>query len=378
MAYSKPSIIQSVSIPNVMTSTDNFLFQAINGSGKTGAYGVPSIMKVDKDVKKIQIIILANTRELIRQIYSVLKQFAAHTEVTLVVGESGADISTAQILITVPGYLKKRLADVRGKNKMDLTALKMIVYDEADELFSQKDNHECFTDILEHLKKIGVKPQHCMYSATFNDDVLKQASRFVGSFVPFTIKKEALKLKGVKNYRICLKEEAKNDFVAELHVKLGRIMSMIFVNFKTTAQKLQAKLKDRDIESHILIGGIEAKERDDIIDGFRKMNFNCLISTNVLARGIDVPEVDLVLNYDVPLTKECGFYHPDYANFMHRVGRTGRFGTDGLALTMTSNETEEEVVDRIAKFYEIEILPLKSFEELITVVTQMRGSLLDK
>jgi len=217
-----------------------------------------------------------------------------------------------------------------------------------------------------------------MYSATFNDDVLKQASRFVGSFVPFTIKKEALKLKGVKNYRICLKEEAKNDFVAELHVKLGRIMSMIFVNFKTTAQKLQAKLKDRDIESHILIGGIEAKERDDIIDGFRKMNFNCLISTNVLARGIDVPEVDLVLNYDVPLTKECGFYHPDYANFMHRVGRTGRFGTDGLALTMTSNETEEEVVDRIAKFYEIEILPLKSFEELITVVTQMRGSLLDK
>lgn len=124
--------------------------------------------------------------------------------------------------------------------------------------------------------------------------------------------------------------------MSELHEKLDKVMSMIFVNKKETATKLQARLKSvSNITSHVLIGGIEAKDRDKIIDGFRKQEFNCLISTNVLARGIDVPEVDLVLNYDVPLTKECGFYHPDFANFMHRVGRTGRFGTDGLALTMT-------------------------------------------
>ena len=98
----------------------------------------------------------------------------------------------------------------------------------------------------------------------------------------------------------------------------------------------------------------------------------------MLARGIDVPEVDLVLNYDVPFVKECGFYHPDYANFMHRVGRTGRFGTDGLALSMTSNETEEEAVDLIAKHYEIEIQPLKSFEDLKTIMVEMRGSLFNQ
>lgn len=124
-----------------------------------------------------------------------------------------------------------------------------------------------------------------------------------------------------------------------------------------------------------MIGGTENAERDKIIDGFRKQDFNCLISTNVLARGIDVPEVDLVLNYDMPFTKECGFYHPDYANFMHRVGRTGRFGTDGLALSMTSNETEQEAVDLIAKHYEIEILPLKSFDDLVKIIQEMRGSL---
>jgi translation initiation factor 4A len=89
MAYKKPSIIQSVSIPNVMTKPDtNFLFQAINGSGKTGAYGVPSLMKVDKTINKTQVIILANTRELIRQIYSVLETFGTHIGVSLVIGES--------------------------------------------------------------------------------------------------------------------------------------------------------------------------------------------------------------------------------------------------------------------------------------------------
>lgn len=90
---------------------------------------------------------------------------------TLVVGESKAEnIETSQILITVPGYLKNKLID--RKRMLDLSALKMIVYDEADELFIQKDNHECFLKLQEHLKKIGKVPQHCMYSATFNEDVL--------------------------------------------------------------------------------------------------------------------------------------------------------------------------------------------------------------
>ena len=88
------------------------------------------------------------------------------------------------------------------------------------------------------------------------------------------------------------------------------------------------------LKAKILIGGLENNERDKIIDDFRQNVFTTLISTNVLARGIDVPEVDLVINYDVPMINDKGFYNPDYANFMHRVGRTGRFGTDGLSLTL--------------------------------------------
>ena len=109
------------------------------------------------------------------------------------------------------------------------------------------------------------------------------------------------------------------------------------------------------IKAKILIGGLENNERDKIIDDFRQNVFTTLISTNVLARGIDVPEVDLVINYDVPMINDKGFYNPDYANFMHRVGRTGRFGTDGLSLTLMVTEIDEELVGLIAAHYEIEI-----------------------
>lgn len=197
-----------------------------------------------------------------------------------------------------------------------------------------------------------------MYSATYNDDVIQLASHFVGSFTPFTIKKESLKLKGVKNYRIHLNENEKLEFMAKLHVEMDKAMTMVFVNKKENATMLQKKLATRDVLSNILIGGIENKDRDRIIDEFRIQGFNCLISTNVLARGIDVPEVDLVINYDVPMLMEHGFKNPDYANFMHRVGRTGRFGTDGVSLTIETEETDEELVDLIAKFYEIEITKL--------------------
>ena len=134
------------------------------------------------------------------------------------------------------------------------------------------------------------------------------------------------------------------------------------------------------MKCNILIGGIENKDRDQIIDDFRKLLIKCLISTNVLARGIDVPEVDLVINYDVPMVMECGFKHPDYANFMHRVGRTGRFGTDGLSLTMIceTDEHEEEFVDLIEKHYDIEITTLKKFEDLQKIFEEMREQAKDQ
>lgn len=112
---------------------------------------------------------------------------------------------------------------------------------------------------------------------------------------------------------------------------------------------------------------MENKDRDKVIDEFRNDVFPTLISTNVLARGIDVPQVDLIINFDIPIISSFGFKDPDFANYLHRVGRTGRFGTDGLAVTFYVDDVdkvEENFIDQIEKHYAIEIKEISSFEEL--------------
>lgn len=110
-----------------------------------------------------------------------------------------------------------------------------------------------------------------------------------------------------------------------------------------------------------------------MIDQFRMNAFTTLISTNVLARGIDVPEVDIVINFDVPIVMKQGWKDPDYANFMHRVGRTGRFGTDGIAVSLMCDEDEEEFMRLIGNHYDIQIEELKNFDQLVEALKKMRG-----
>ena len=140
--------------------------------------------------------------------------------------------------MTVPGFLKQKLVDSRKAN-LDLTALKLVVYDEADELFIQESNLVCFQALQKYLKQHNVTPQHCLFSATFNDDVITSAKHLIGDYKAFPIKKEALKLKGVKQYKMLLPAKDKTDFIANLHSKLDRAMTMVFVNRKDTATTLQ-------------------------------------------------------------------------------------------------------------------------------------------
>ena len=122
------------------------------------------------------------------------------------------------------------------------------------------------------------------------------------------------------------------------------------------------------------MSGMDQNKRDEIMESFRAEEFNVLISTNVLARGIDVPQVDIVVNFDVPIILDAGWKEPDYANYMHRVGRSGRFGTDGLSITFVTkgNEDEPIFVDKIAKEYKIDITELKNFDDFKRIYEKMR------
>ena len=159
------------------------------------------------------------------------------------------------------------------------------------------------------------------------------------------------------------------------------VYTMIFVNKKDTAEVLQQNLKKRGYSVAMLIGTMDPKDRDDAIDQFRRGQYNVLISTNVLARGIDVAEVDLVINFDIPTTYFHGFRDPDFATYLHRVGRTGRFGTDGLALTLydyKEDPVEEDFMKQIEKYYQIEIKELKDIDELKKVYNEMRAVIEEK
>lgn len=131
-------------------------------------------------------------------------------------------------------------------------------------------------------------------------------------------------------------------------------------------------LQDDGTKAEILIGGMDQKKRDEIIDDFRRDSISTLICTNVLARGIDVPAVDLVINFEVPYISTYGWMEPDYANYQHRVGRTGRFGTDGLAVTLAHDENQDDMVEKIQKEYDIEIAPIKDVGELKAIYDSMR------
>ena len=136
------------------------------------------------------------------------------------------------------------------------------------------------------------------------------------------------------------------QFLVKFYSNIGESQAMIFVNHKETAEKIIKQLSKLGLVGKALIGKMDNSERDKVIDDFRKGYYSVLVATNVLARGIDVAAVDIVINFDPAMESKFNFWEPDYANYLHRTGRTGRFGTDGMAITFYDGEVEESIVKK--------------------------------
>ena len=187
LAYQKPSLIQSFAIPHILKDqSTNFVFQSLNGSGKTGSFIVPSLMRVDTKIAKIQVLILANTRELIRQIQQVGSIIGQYTEVKIEFGDSSTKLEGCHILVTTPGFLKSQL-NLRKGPSLNLDSLKMVVFDEADELLLQTANHEIFKQLKQKLREFNIDPQFVLFSATYKEDIIENARTYVGSFKLFLL-----------------------------------------------------------------------------------------------------------------------------------------------------------------------------------------------
>lgn len=191
-----------------------------------------------------------------------------------------------------------------------------------------------------------------MFSATFPEVVTKKIDKLVKEASTISLAKEKLKLDHIKQFVLQCPSKKKADSVAEIYDTLVATQSIIFVNTRNFVVPLRNILAEKDCKASVMFGDMDNDERDEMMDRFRKGSVRTFITTNLLARGIDVPEIDIVINYDVPVTKKKnGQNKGDAETYLHRIGRAGRFGTQAVALTLLDREEDQKYFDEIVDHF---------------------------
>ncbi|EPZ32910.1 ATP-dependent RNA helicase-like protein dbp5 [Rozella allomycis CSF55] len=329
MKFVKPSKVQE-------KAPQNMVAQSQSGTGKTAAFTLTMLSRVDPSLPQTQAICLAPARELALQIMDVVKQMGQFTQCTYafaVKEDTGVnrEAVNAHIVIGTPGTI----IDMVRKRLLDVSNVKIFVLDEADVM----------------LDKQGMGDQSIRVR---KDDVREFAKRIAQDANEITLKREELSVDAIKQlYMDCKNFRHKFEVLSALYGLLTIGQSIIFVHTKKTADELQDYMRNQGHSTCLLHGGMEPSERDKIINDFRKGVTKVLITTNVLARGIDIQQVSLVINFDIPLDAN---FQPDPETYLHRIGRTGRFGRSGVAINFVHDHKSLENLLEIQKFFGKEII----------------------
>lgn len=343
--FEAPSAIQSRAIMQIISGKDT-IAQAQSGTGKTATFSVGMLQALEPKVRQTQALVLSPTRELATQINSVIMNLGnymnIHTHACTggkQVGEDTKKLGQGQHIVSgTPG----RVLDVIKRRHLQTRNVKMLVLDEADELMTKGFKEQ----IYEIYRQLPLTVQVVVVSATLTREVLEMTSKFTTDPVRILVKREDVTLEGIKQYYIqCEKEEWKFDTLCDLYDNLTITQAVIFCNTKMKVTWLAEQLRKANFAVVAMHGDMKQEERDLIMNDFRSGNSRVLISTDVWARGIDVQQVSLVINYDLPLDKE---------NYVHRIGRSGRFGRRGKAINLLTKEDREEFKD-LQRYYKIKI-----------------------
>ena len=347
-----PSAIQQKAIIQLIKGVD-LIAQAQSGTGKTGAFCIGALEKIDIKKKVVQVIILSPTKELARQTLNVFESLGEYMNISasLMVGGINIDQTKKQLkrgvhaIIGTPGRILHMLNDKYFKKDN----LKLLIIDEADELLSIG-----FEDQLKNIiEVIDKKVQIGLFSATLSDECLEISKFFMENPVSLFVKSEELTLEGIKQYYINVeKEDWKLDVLCDLYESITVAQTVIFCSSKKKVIWLQNEMEIREFTTSIIHGDMMNDERMKIMDEFRSGSSRILISTDLLARGIDVQQVSLVINYDIPVGID------GRNNYIHRIGRSGRFGRKGIAINFIKYD-DVNMMREIEKFYSttIEELP---------------------
>ena len=326
MGFESMSPIQQEAIPAVLNGED-IIGQAQTGTGKTAAFGIPALQMIDPDAKGVQCIVLCPTRELAIQAADEIRKYAKYMHgIKVLPIYGGQDISrqirslssNVQIVVGTPG----RVMDHMRRHTLKLKNIKLMVLDEADEMLNMGFRE----DIETILEGVNTEHQTVLFSATMPQAILDITSQYQKTDAKhIQIQKKELTIPLVKQYYYEVKRENKEEVAARLLDYYNPRQTLVFCNTKKMVDELCEKLKGRGYFAEGLHGDLSQAQRDKVMQGFRKGTTEILIATDVAARGIDVDDVEAVINYDVP---------QDIEYYVHRIGRTGRAGRSGRSFTL--------------------------------------------
>jgi translation initiation factor 4A len=352
--YEKPSFIQSKAIVPFIQGND-VIAQAQSGTGKTATFSISVLEQINSDLNETQAIVLSHTRELSLQIKNVMQNLSNYLNVTINLSVGGTMIKEnieelkrrPHIVIGTPG----RVLDMINKNYINRSTIKMLILDEADELLSRIFVNQIY-DIFSSLP---ADIQVGLYSATMTPDFFKLSSKFMRDPIKILVNNDELTLEGIQQYYIDLeKNEYKYDTLCDLYSMISVSQSIIYCNSRRIVEILNNKLTNDDFSVAMIHGDMAQKERNKIMDDFRNGVSRVLISTDLLSRGIDIQQVSIVINYDVPQSVE---------NYIHRIGRSGRFGRKGIAINFVT-DYDKGKIEELEKYYSTQISALPDLAQL--------------
>lgn len=324
MGFEETTPIQKASIPVLLEGRD-VVGQAQTGTGKTAAFGIPILEKLDPKEQSIQTIVLCPTRELAIQVSEEINKLAKYTrgvKTLPIYGGQPIDRQIkalkkgVQIVVGTPG----RVMDHMRRRTLKLQNLKMVVLDEADEMLNMGFRE----DIETILKDTPVERQTVLFSATMPKAILDIAKIYQKNPETVKVVNKKLTVPNIEQYYFEVKQRNKLEILSRLIDIHNPTLALIFCNTKRKVDEVVDWLQGRGYFADGLHGDMKQRQRDQVMDKFRDGNVDILVATDVAARGIDVDDVDVVFNYDVPQDDEY---------YVHRIGRTGRAGRAGIAFT---------------------------------------------
>eukprot|EP01084_Bolivina_argentea_P219283 371955_1 len=339
--FERPSAVQQRAIKPIISGRD-VIAQSQSGTGKTAVFSIGVLQTLNQSSNETQALILSPTRELAEQTQKVLLALGDYMNVqchACIGGKSiGEDIRRLDYGVQVVSGTPGRVFDMIRRKNLRTRNMKMLVLDEADEMLNKGFKAQIY-DVYRYLPP-GI--QVVLVSATMPQEVLDMTSKFMSEPIKILVKRDELTLDGIKQFFVAVeREEWKFDTLCDLYDTLTVTQAVIFCNTKRKVDWLTDKMREANFTVCSMHGDMPQKERDAIMEEFRAGGARVLITTDVWGRGLDVQQVSLVINYDLPLNREL---------YIHRIGRSGRFGRKGVAINFVKEDDVRTLRD-IEQFY---------------------------